>query len=501
MVDILIFILGLALCVQAVIGLTYFISSIWEKEVRASVLGGIQFLVMLGLVVLFLYLNSIQFFDTAIGAIILVLAFIVGVVASILLFTRIGANPRALEGTKALITADAKRFDGRAIPLPGIEKMTKPPGPPSQGPATEVTSTENQGPPPQGMQPPPAPTQGIPPDFNPAARMEMIFGDTMFRIDRPHEKPNLAAGISTFVYLAPMGFTQFCKPKPKDKALSMSPEEATERIKGFARAVGADLVGITELNPLWVYSNYGMTFNTQDIGKEIPVDHKYAIVFGEEMEFDMVATAPHTPTGVETGIKYAKGTYISTNVANLIAQMGHSATANSQAFYEAQMVPLAVDAGLGECARSGSLVTKELGMRLRLSAVTTDIPLIPDKPVDIGVEDFCNVCKKCAHNCPSNSIKHGDMAESEGLIRWKHNGKTCGERWLVTGTDCAICMRVCPWSHARTLPHKFIVWAVSRNKFARRLFVLMDDIFYGKKPKAKAPPNWASFEKWKEREL
>jgi hypothetical protein len=28
---------------------------------------------------------------------------------------------------------------------------------------------------------------------------------------------------------------------------------------------------------------------------------------------------------------------------------------------------------------------------------------------------------------------------------------------------------------------------------ARRLFTAMDDIFYGKKPKPKAPPAWAKF--------
>jgi hypothetical protein len=38
-----------------------------------------------------------------------------------------------------------------------------------------------------------------------------------------------------------------------------------------------------------------------------------------------------------------------------------------------------------------------------------------------------------------------------------------------------------------------IVWMVGRNALARRLFTKMDDLFYGKKPKAKAPPPWASF--------
>jgi hypothetical protein len=34
---------------------------------------------------------------------------------------------------------------------------------------------------------------------------------------------------------------------------------------------------------------------------------------------------------------------------------------------------------------------------------------------------------------------------------------------------------------------------VARNSAARRLFSKMDDIFYGKKPRPKDPPDWASF--------
>ncbi|MBN2034195.1 MAG: hypothetical protein JW836_13045 [Deltaproteobacteria bacterium] len=47
------------------------------------------------------------------------------------------------------------------------------------------------------------------------------------------------------------------------------------------------------------------------------------------------------------------------------------------------------------------------------------------------------------------------------------------------------------WSHARTFPHRFIVELVSRNRWARRIFNLTDDVFYGRKPRPKAPPAWA----------
>jgi len=58
-------------------------------------------------------------------------------------------------------------------------------------------------------------------------------------------------------------------------------------------------------------------------------------------------------------------------------------------------------------------------------------------------------------------------------------------------------MKVCPWSHARTFPHRLILWLIARNKFARRIFSVMDDIFYGRIPKPKVALKWARFNNWK----
>ena len=148
-----------------------------------------------------------------------------------------------------------------------------------------------------------------------------------------------------------------------------------------------------------------------------------------------------------------------------------------------------------EWIQDGYFLTKEFGPRIRLGAVTTDLPLISDKPVDIGIDDFCTICKKCANCCPSKSIPVDEHPkEFNGTLRWKLNADTCYGYWFKVGTDCCICMKVCPWSHARTFPHKLIVWMITRNKLARRLFSFMDDIFYGKKPiRPKDAPQWATY--------
>jgi reductive dehalogenase len=475
MLSLLIIIVAAGLIVQAFIGLTFLISSIWEKERRASVFGGLQFLGMLALVLLFFYLLNTGFFKTPAGIIILSIGLLIGAFGTFCLIRRIGENHKALEGAKGLIVGEVSRQDEREIMF--ARNRSLPPGSQQYKHFYEAH-----------------------PEYEPydAARREK--GGPLGRpgtIDKPLERPNVAA---TFASLSiPMFLSTPEKVEPRalpifaDQPENINPDIAAEMVKGYARNLGADLVGITEINPLWVYSHRGEIFheNWDDWGKQIELKHKYAVVFATEMSLDLVGTAPHTPTTIASMGNYAKGAYIATQLAAYIANLGYPTTAHHLRHYDFVLVPLAADAGLGQCGRLGYLMTKEFGPRVRLGAVSTDLPLIPDRPVDIGVEDFCRICKKCAVCCPSNSIPSDDPKEVNGTLRWKLNAETCFDYWGTVGTDCNICMRVCPWSHATTFPHKIIRALISRNHYSRRFFSIMDDIFYGKKPKSKAPPKWA----------
>jgi reductive dehalogenase len=468
----------IGLIAQALIGLSFFISCIWEKERRASVFAGMQFLVMGAFLVIFLLLIWIGFFQTTLGLGILIAGYVVVLLAAFLLVRRTAPNQRALKGTKGLIAGEVKRHDERAIVFARNRSLR---------PDSEQYKAFY-------MQYP---------EYEEYDKRRRQLGGPLGHpgaIDRPHEESNVAATLASAsipMHLStPNAFNPQPHPELRGRKFEMNAEEATERVKGYARNRGADLVGITELNPLWLYSHRGEIFheNWQDWGTEITVEHKYAIIFATEMSFEMVGTGPHSPTMIESMGNYAQGAYIATQLAHFIANLGYSATASHLRHYDALMVPLAVDAGLGELGRLGYLITKELGPRVRLGAVTTDLPLIPDKPLDIGAEDFCRVCKKCAVCCPSNSIPlEKDQTVVNGLLRWKLNDETCFDYWGKVGTDCNVCMRVCPWSHAKTFPHRIILQLITRNMIARRIFSIMDDIFYGKKPKVKAIPKWAQF--------
>ena len=134
-----------------------------------------------------------------------------------------------------------------------------------------------------------------------------------------------------------------------DLHLHFGPEEATRRVKGFTKKLGADLVGIAQINPNWVYSHRGEIFNEnwEEWGQPIELDHHFAIVFAEEMDIELTMCAPHTPTMIESMRDYAKGAFISTQLAAFVANFGYSATANHLRHYQLILPPLAVDARPG----------------------------------------------------------------------------------------------------------------------------------------------------------
>ncbi len=277
-------------------------------------------------------------------------------------------------------------------------------------------------------------------------------------------------------------------------AARLSPEKASMIVKGWARHLGADLVGICRVDPLWAYSHRGEIYyeNWEDWGKELPEPLPYAVVIATEMDEPAVATAPHTPSVVESAVNYSKGAYITTILAQWFAGLGYRAVAEHNRHYDLLMVPLAVDAGLGEMGRQGYLIADRFGPRVRLFAVQTDMPLQADHPIDLGAREFCRRCLKCADSCPSKAIPGGPEAESNGIRRWKLDAEKCFDYWGKVGTDCCICMAVCPFSRPDRSFHRLVRWILKRSGPARKVFPYADNILYGKKWRPKSAPDWMS---------
>lgn len=313
-------------------------------------------------------------------------------------------------------------------------------------------------------------------------------------IDKGHPT-NVSMLFSAFDIGRFMGACAANVPVETGGQVRIDPKRATEIVKGFAKHLGGDLVGICKTDPKWVYSHRGEihSANWEDWGTEINADLPYAVVIATEMKNEMINGAPHTPSVVESARNYAKGAHITTIMASWFSNLGYHATAQHEGHYDALMVPLAVDAGLGQLGRQGYLIADQFGCGVRLFAVLTDMPLVPDKPVDLGVEEFCKACLKCGEACPSKSISLGEKTITNGISRWQLNAETCHDYWGKIGTDCCVCMAICPYTRPNRSIHKIAKWLLKRSKLARLILPHLDNHIYGRKWKPRKVPHWIDY--------
>jgi ferredoxin len=277
---------------------------------------------------------------------------------------------------------------------------------------------------------------------------------------------------------------------PAAKGLRTLPVPAmTEYVKSLARYYGARTVGITEMQPYHVYSHIGR--GSGKYGAPIEIEHRYAIAFTVEMAYEMMAPAPEAATVMESARQYVEAAKIALQLSYLLRYLGHPARAHIDGNYRVIAPLVARDAGLGEIGRMGLLMTPELGPRVRLGVVTTDLELIPDGRKDgRAMIDFCSICRKCAENCPSRAIPFDDRQEIDGAYRWRIDADTCFRYWNTVGTDCGRCVTVCPYSHLDTRAHRIARWAIERSGVARRMMLRLDNLFYGRSPAPRPAPDW-----------
>jgi ferredoxin len=268
-----------------------------------------------------------------------------------------------------------------------------------------------------------------------------------------------------------------------DTAEVMTPQESGRFVKDLALRLGALGVGITELRDYHVYSHVGRGRGVP--GEEISLEHRWAIVFTVEMDHRVMRSAPAAPVVAESARRYVEAAEVGVQVAAAIRDLGYPARAHIDGNYRVIAPLVAVDAGLGEIGRMGILMTPRQGPRVRLGVVTTDLPLEADEPGDdLTVLDFCTVCRKCAENCPSNSIPVGGREAVDAGLRWALDADSCFRYWNLTGTDCGRCMTVCPYAHPDNATHNVVRWAAARSGAARRAALWLDDAFYGRRPAA-----------------
>jgi reductive dehalogenase len=249
-------------------------------------------------------------------------------------------------------------------------------------------------------------------------------------------------------------------------------------VKSLALSSGAVAAGATKLDEAFIYTHKGR-FDA-DYGQPIELGHTAALVFLVEMDHAAMQQAPRAEALRESARQYYRAARIAMTVAAAVRAAGHDAKPHYDAHYDVILPPLAVRAGLGELGRNNILVAENYGSRVRIGAVTTDMELGADRPRNLGVAAFCAICRKCADNCPSRSLSTGDRDLVLGVRKWPTDVERCYGYWLRSGTDCGICMAVCPFSHRKSPFHNLIRRMVRIHPWLARAALWGDDLWYGR---------------------
>lgn len=273
---------------------------------------------------------------------------------------------------------------------------------------------------------------------------------------------------------------------PEEKPAVTDAALITNQIKRVARFFGADLVGIANLDERWVYSHHYFPETGDSPPIEIGPRYKYVICMAVEMDYRMIQAAPSAMQHAETLLRYSRMAFLVSATAAFIRQLGYHAipALNDTALN----IPIAIDAGLGQLGRHGLLITPQFGPRQRLCKVITDLLLRPDQAVEFGVTEFCSKCQKCVRECPAKAISSGEataeansISNNPGVVKWPLTAEKCRRYWSKVGTDCGICIRVCPFNKRKGLIHDNVRWLVKRAPWVDPLTIRMDDLLgYGK---------------------
>ena len=264
------------------------------------------------------------------------------------------------------------------------------------------------------------------------------------------------------------------KPAATKAPITEDPQVLTRHIKRLGYFLGADIMSVCRFPKYAAYS----------YGPSGPVDVSYenaiVMVMGKDTRTIAASKGSDWIGDPISFSVYMRLAIISEVIAAYIKELGypslpqHMSTMEEEGGgYQIVLAPLLVMSGIGEVSRTGLILNPFLGIAFKASAVLTDMPLVPDKPIDFGLQDFCGHCTICAQNCPSKAIPTGDKVMRNGYEAWDINYRRCSSFSLLNkrGTMCGMCTKVCPWTRPHTWQDNLWRRANWHSGLARRLAI------------------------------
>ena len=263
-------------------------------------------------------------------------------------------------------------------------------------------------------------------------------------------------------------------PTPQKAPDTSDPQANADRVKAAAYWLGADAVGLSRC-PDWTYYSHDAR------GDEITPYHDQAISIIIDQGFETMdgASGDDWISGAQSMRAYLRFSLIGGVLAQHIRTLGYGARAHTVLDGEVLQPPLLLLSGLGEVSRIGEVILNPfLGPRLKSGVVTTTLPLAHDKPIDFGLQNFCESCNKCARECPSGAITAGPKLMFNGYEIWKSDSQRCTTYRITVpgGAMCGRCMKTCPWNLEGLFTEAPFRWAAMNIPAAAPVLAKLDDM-------------------------
>ena len=256
-------------------------------------------------------------------------------------------------------------------------------------------------------------------------------------------------------------------PRPDD------PHRNALAIKAASYFLGADAVGLSRC-PDWTWYSHDATGAPIDP----PHDQAISMIIDQGYETMEGASGDDWISVAQSMRAYLRFSLLGGVIAKQIRNLGYKAKAHTVLDGEVLQPPLLLLSGLGEVSRIGEVILNPfLGPRLKSGVVTTDMPLAHDKPIDFGLQKFCEACNKCARECPSGAITAGPKLMFNGYEIWKSDSQRCATYRITTpgGAMCGRCMKTCPWNLEGIFAEKPFRWAAMNIPHLAPSLAKLDD--------------------------
>jgi reductive dehalogenase len=259
---------------------------------------------------------------------------------------------------------------------------------------------------------------------------------------------------------------------PQKAPIPQEPEILTRHIQAAGYFLKADIMGACKVPESAYYSH-----DKQGIPIEPRYENAIIIVMRKALQAMEASTGRDWMGDPISFQAYQHLGMVAETLANYIRRLGWEASPQyGPSFvdrYSVQLPPLLLAAGIGEVSRVGIILNPFLGLGFKAAAVLTDMPIVPDKPIDFGLQSFCQNCKICAENCPSQAISSGDKVMYNGYETWKLDTRRCASFNFTNknGTMCNRCVKSCPWTNPPTWPHNLVRRMVMGSRLAQRIAI------------------------------